>query len=157
MATTPKRPSALHNRAGGYHTLVRELRAIEHEHQERWLATIGDAGAALREWRASIVSDLGGEESLSAMELAIVDMIVRSHLLVCSIDRYLLSLPSPVNRQRHQAFPIVLQRQQLVDSLARNLERLGLKRRAKALPSLQEYLASKGAPENEAPQGEASP
>src|SRR5262245_35896780 len=71
---------------------------------------------------------------------AIIDMVVRSYLLICSIDRYLLSLPSPVNRQRHQLFAVVLQRDTLANSLARNLERLGLRRRAREVPSLASYV-----------------
>src|SRR5262249_15397592 len=108
---------------------------------DSWLSTLGDAGAALRAFRDGIIGDLGGKESLSAMELAIVEIIMRSHLLLSSIDRYILSLPVPVNRQRHQLFPVVLQRDTLANSLARNLERLGLRRRAKALPTLAEIMS----------------
>jgi len=49
-----------------------------------------------------------------------------------------------VNNSRRQLFPVVLQRQQLADSLARYMAQLGLKRRAKKVPSLSEYLSTKG-------------
>ena len=127
------------------YSVKRGLWELQQREQEKWLDALGEVGEALREWRAAIVTDLGGEESLSAMELAIVDTIVRSHLILCSVDRYLLSIPSVVNRQKHELFAVVLQRDTLANSIARNLERLGLERRAKALPSIQEYMAGKDA------------
>jgi len=39
-----------------------------------------------------------------------------------------------------------VQRQQLADSLARHLERLGLERRARPVPDLSTYLAEKPPP-----------
>jgi hypothetical protein len=39
---------------------------------------------------------------------------------------------------------VVLQRQQLADALARYMNQLGLERRAREVPTLGEYLASKG-------------
>jgi len=47
----------------------------------------------LRERRAAIVADLGGEKSLLPMELALLNVVVRSHLILSSVDRYLLTLP----------------------------------------------------------------
>jgi hypothetical protein len=104
---------------------------------ESWLDQLGEAGVALRQWRGEIISDLGGEESITAMERALVETLTRSYLILESIDRYLVSLPSVVNKQKHATFTVVMQRQQLADSLARNLERLGLRRRAKEVTLAQ--------------------
>jgi hypothetical protein len=54
-----------------------------------------------------------------------------------------------VDRQRHALFPATLQRQQLADSLARNLGRLGLKRRPKQLPTLPAFIAEHDAQKHE--------
>jgi hypothetical protein len=60
------------------------------------------------------------------------------------VDAYLLGLPSLVNRQRRVLFPVVTQRTQLAEQLAKTLERLGLQRVAREVPSLSAYLAAKG-------------
>lgn len=105
-------------------------------------------GRALYDWRAALVADLGGADAISTQQLALVDLAVRSKLLVDSVDAYVLTMPSPVNKRRRQLFAVVMQRQQLADSLARTLERLGLERRAQELPTLDRYLATKATPTN---------
>jgi hypothetical protein len=100
-------------------------------------------GRALIAWRVQLVSDLGGEEAISTQQSALVDLAVRTKLLVESVDAYLLAMPSPVNKQRRSLFPVVMQRQQLAESLARTLERLGLERKVRELPDLHQYLAGK--------------
>ncbi|MFQ5947021.1 MAG: hypothetical protein ACE5NC_12380 [Anaerolineae bacterium] len=109
--------------------------------RENWLESLGDVGDALKAWKADLVSDLGGEEAVSTQELAVVELAVKTHLLLESVDRWLLEQPSLVNKSRRQLFPVVLQRQQLADALARYMGQLGLKRRARPVPSLQEYIA----------------
>jgi hypothetical protein len=144
MATPAKHHSRLSKKPSGHYSLSTALKIVSENARKlddkSWIATLGEAGTALAAFRAGIVADLGGEENISSMERAIIDMIVRSHLLVASIDRYILSLPCPVNRQRHTLYPVVAQRDQLANSLCRNLERLGLKRRPKPLPSLAEKM-----------------
>ena len=57
-----------------------------------------------------------------------------------TIDNWILSQPSLVNKSKKMLLPVVVQRQQLADGLARYLKDLGLHRRAKNL-SLHEILA----------------
>jgi len=49
----------------------------------------------LREWRESLVADLGGTDAVTTQQLALVDMAVRSKLLVDSVDAYVLAMASP--------------------------------------------------------------
>ncbi len=51
--------------------------------------------------------------------------------------------PSLVLHRKRAVLPVLLQRQQLGDSLARTLERLGLERRARDVQTLATYLAEK--------------
>lgn len=111
--------------------------------REGWLEGLGEVGATLQAWQADLVADLGGEAAVSAQERAVVELAVKTHLLLESVDRWLLEQPSLVNKSRRQLFPVVLQRQQLADALARYMTQLGLRRRAKPVPSLQEYLAAR--------------
>ena len=108
-----------------------------------WLQHLGEIGEALRQWQHAIVTDLGGEENLSSMERSIIEMATKTHLFLASVDRFLLEQPCLVNRSRRQLFPVVLQRQQLADALSRYMSQLGLKPRARPVPSLTDYLAMK--------------
>ena len=133
----------------GLHALQNALKAVGQE--EGWLESLGEVGEALKAWEADLVADLGGEEAVSAQERAVVELAVKTHLLLESVDRWLLEQPSLVNKSRRQLFPVVLQRQQLADALARYMTALGLKRRSKPVPALGDYLKTRygqeGAPE----------
>ncbi len=75
------------------------------------------AAQALVAWRRELLSDLGGEESVSAQQMALVDMAVRTRLYVDSLDAWLMEQESLVNRKRKSVLPVLRERQQLVDSL----------------------------------------
>src|SRR2546428_8155982 len=72
-------------------------------------------------------------------------MAVRTKLLVDSVDAYVLSMPSPVNRQRRCLWPVVRERQALVGQLQSILRDLGLERRQQPVADLATYLASRTA------------
>ncbi len=111
--------------------------------QDNWIESLGDVGQELKVWQASIIADLGGEENISAMERSLVELATKTHLLLASVDRFLLAQPSLVNKSKRQLFSVVLQRQQLADGLARYMSQLGLKRRTKPAPTIQDYLAAR--------------
>jgi hypothetical protein len=110
---------------------------------------------AIARWRASIVNSLGGEENLSAQELCLVEQACRNRFILDSIDCFLFEQRSLVNRKRKTAPPVLTTRMQVDGALTRTLSVLGLKRREKPVPTLQEYLESKEREEaNAAPQDE---
>ena len=80
---------------------------------------------------------------MSTQQLAVVDLAVRTKLLLDSIDAWLLQQPSLVNKRKKALLPAVHQRQQLADALSRYMGQLGLERKAKRAPPLDEYLAEK--------------
>lgn len=98
-------------------------------------------GRALSAWRADLVADLGGDPSTA--QLAVIDLAVKTKLLLDSIDAWLLTQPSLVNKRRRTLLPVVRERQSLADALARYLGQLGLERRVKPIPDLQAYLDAK--------------
>jgi hypothetical protein len=98
---------------------------------------------ALMEWRHELERDLGGVENLSAQQRTIIELACRSRLFLDSIDSWLLTLDSVVNKRARAVFPVFRERQALSDQLARLLERLGLERAAPAATSLQQYIADK--------------
>jgi hypothetical protein len=105
---------------------------------------------ALEGWRDQLLSDLGGSDQISTQQRAIISLAVQTKLLLDSIDAWLLTQPTLINARKRAVLPAVLQRQTLADALARYLVQLGLERKVKQLPSLQEYLKTKQHPEGAA-------
>jgi hypothetical protein len=98
---------------------------------------------ALTNWQVELVNDLGGPGAISKQQEVIVDLAVKTHLLLQSIDNWLLQQKSLINFRKKSVLPVVRERQQLVDSPSRYMAMLGLERRAKPVPALSEYLTKK--------------
>jgi hypothetical protein len=98
---------------------------------------------ALNELREDLVRDLGGPEAISTQQNAIIGVALRTHLLLESLDAFIFSMNSPVNKRRRSVYPIVRERQALADALARYMAMLGLEKRKPPAKSLTEYLAEK--------------
>jgi hypothetical protein len=93
-------------------------------------------------WRGEVEQDLGGPESLSAQQHTVLDIAMRTKLVLDSTDYWLVKQASLVDKRHKQLFPIVQQRAALADSLLRQLSALGLGRKAKHVQSLSDYLAA---------------
>ena len=102
------------------------------------------AAQALLAWRRELVADLGGEDSISAQQRALVELAARTRLYVDSLDAWIMEQPSLVNARKRAVHPILLQRQQLADALARYMTALGLERKSKGVMDLKSYLAERG-------------
>jgi hypothetical protein len=98
-------------------------------------------GRALHEWRASLLADLGGADVVSTQQVALVELAVRTKLLVDSVDAYVLAMPSPVNRQKRCLHPVVKERQSPVAQLQSLLRDLGLERKAHTIDLASEIAA----------------
>ncbi len=132
----------------GHYVLSKALKTIGN--QDGWVESLGDVGEALKAWKAALIDDLGGEAEVSAMELSVIELACKTHLLLASVDRFLLEQKSLVNKSKRQLFPIVLQRQTLADALSTYMKQLGMKKKSKPPTSLTDYLATKqdGAKQN---------
>jgi hypothetical protein len=89
------------------------------------------------------VADLGGVDIISTQQQAVVDLAVKTKLILDSIDAWLLAQPTLINARKRSLLPAVRERGQLADSLLRLLLALGLERRARKVPDLAEYLRSR--------------
>jgi hypothetical protein len=119
-------PGNQNARRHGLYTLKRAV-------QERGLDAIDGRsalGRALREYRADLVRDLGGEANLSTAELHLVDLAVRDRLFLDSLDAALAERPL-LNRKRGSVAPALEARFRMADSATRRLQALGLKRRTR--------------------------
>ncbi len=132
---TPRRPHTTH----GLSILKRSVKELG----GRVIDQRTTLGKALTRWRSDLIEDLGGAETISTQQAALVDLAVKSKLLLDSIDTWLLTQPSLVNARKRSLLPAVRERQSLADGLARYLQALGLERRAKAAPDLKSYLAER--------------
>ena len=119
-------------------------------------------GRALHEWRTGLVADLGGEDGISTQQRALVEVAVRTKLMLDGVDAYVLGeLGSLVNKRRRCLHPVVRERQSLANQLQAVLRDLGLERKAKPVPSIQDYIQAHAArtsssppPHGEEPQGQ---
>jgi hypothetical protein len=88
------------------------------------------AGAqALLGWQKDLIHDLGGEHEVSAQERALIEQATRTRLFIGHIDAWVMESGLLIHRGKRALYPIVKERQALVDSLARLLVALGLQRR----------------------------
>jgi hypothetical protein len=99
------------------------------------------AGRELVAWRRELLEALGGVDVVSPQRRAIVDVIVRTKLYIDSLDAWLVEQPSLILKKRRAVLPVLKERQQLADSLTRQLTQVGLERRAKAVGTLADRLA----------------
>lgn len=99
-------------------------------------------GRAVKEWRDALATDLGGDTALSAQQRLVLDMVTMDKMLIDSIETYLLSQKSVVNRRKKAAYPILLQLAQLKDSMTRRLIALGLERKGKPPVRLHDILSA---------------
>lgn len=132
------------------HGLTLMKRAIR-EHGTRAIDRRTSLGKALDHWRSELVADLGGTDQVSTQQYTIITIAVKTKLLLDSLDTWLLKQPSLINYRKRSVHPVVLQRQQLADSLVRYMTQLGLEKKAKKVLSLSDYLnTGKAAPEPQA-------
>lgn len=112
---------------------------------------------AVRDWRAAVASDLGGQDVLSQAQRTLLDVAAQDVVLLSVADTWLRENASGIINRRRRAFvPLVEQRLRVASHLAGLLETLGLKRVAKPVPSLGEYLSRRSAPPGRDPKSETT-
>ena len=97
------------------------------------------AARDLMTWRDAIVTDLGGEENVSAQRHALLDLAVKTKLLLDGLDVWLLNQETLVS-EKGKAADMLHVRMRLSDSLAKYLEKLGLERRLPDKHDLSAYV-----------------
>lgn len=105
------------------------------------------AGVFLRRFREESTAQLGGD--LTPAQIILVEEAAKSALIVKAIGEYIIQQDSLVCDG--ELLPIVRQREQLVTALTRLLTTLGLERKAKPVPDLTAYIASKARPAEPSP------
>ena len=137
MKATPSKIRG--NRFAEKHGLITLKRAVK-QLGNRAIDKRTTTGRELAKWRNDLIADLGGQDTISTQQAALVELAVRSKLLLDSVDMWLLVQPSLINVRKRALLPVVVQRQALAYALARYLSQLGLKRVIKT-KTLDQILA----------------
>lgn len=112
---------------GASSLLAKGLNALTARVKVRGLEAIDKRSApagALLAWRGELITDLGGDDAVSAQERAVVELAVPTKLYVDSLDAGLLEQPSLVLKRRLFVLPVLVERQRLADSPSRLLGQL---------------------------------
>lgn len=131
-STVPSKPKTTH----GLRTLKRAVKTLGGRVIDRRTTL----GKALASWRADLIEDLGGPTAVSTQQEALVDLAVKTKLMLDSIDSWILTQGTLINSRKRALLPVVRERTQLADALARYIGSLGLERKRSGTPSLQALL-----------------
>ncbi len=123
----------------GLYTMKQSIKALGNRTVDQRTAV----GKALAEWRADLLHDLGGETSVSTQEMALVHEAVTTKLILDSINTWLLSQHSLINKRTRAVIAVVRDRNTLVTTLRGLLGDLGLSRRSKTVTDLTTYVETK--------------
>jgi hypothetical protein len=126
----------------GLTQLRRAVQSLGARPLDQALDPASPVGQALAAWRRDLTADLGGADVVTTAQAQVVEIAVRTRLLLDSVDAWLLQQGRVINGRTRSAFPAVIQRQRLADGLVRHLETLGLERRARG-PDLARALAER--------------
>jgi len=74
---------------------------------------------------------------------ALLDLVIRQKLMLDSVDTWILSQPSIINKRAKSVIPIVRERTAIAESLVRHMQALGLELKGAQVPNLADYLKSK--------------
>jgi hypothetical protein len=100
---------------------------------------------AVRDWKAAVAEDLGGDVTLSQAQRTLLEAAAVDVVLLGVADAWLRENASSVVNKRKRAFvPLVEQRLRVATHLAGLLETLGLKRVPKPVPTLGELMSDGG-------------
>lgn len=114
------------NRRYQFGNLRRELEEHCEANGEAWIASLGPLGRPLQQWVDGVIDALGGEDRVTPQRKTMIILAAKSLLIAESVDRFIFSMPSVINRSRKQLFGIVEQRGSLVAHLFRQLQAIGI-------------------------------
>jgi hypothetical protein len=99
-----------------------------------------------REYRQALIQDLGGDHEITTAQRSLVSVITGSWLILQTIDAYVFETAQShglINRRKRSLYRVTEQRMQVADSLTKQLDKLGITRRAKPLLTIDELLRAK--------------
>ena len=98
------------------------------------------AAQAVLGWQEDLIDDLGGAAAVSTAQKTLVELAVRTRLMLENVDAFIMRQPSLVNKAKRSIYPIVRERNSLANTLTNILAQLGLERRERDLGNIRQYL-----------------
>jgi hypothetical protein len=120
----------------GVHGLKRAIKTLGARSIDR-RTTVGRHHA---EWRGNLIDALGGVQELTPQKIALIDEVVLTKLILDSINAWIVSQPTLINKRSRSVITAVRDRSGLVSVLRMLLGDLGLERKATRVLSLTDYL-----------------
>jgi hypothetical protein len=106
-----------------------------------WEQSVTENVGAARAVSAIARRDLGGD--LTRAQETILEAAAQAWVILSSLDDYIARQPSLVTKKR-RVVDVVVQRMQIAEGLAKNLERLGLERKAMPIATIREQAGLDG-------------
>jgi hypothetical protein len=106
----------------------------------------GQLAVILAEHETSYLADLGGRENVSNMEAGVCRRLAETDLFLALVRaRVITAAGQPRRMTWAQTQTVATLHARLADTFARLAQALGLKRRAKTVPDLNDYLRQRAA------------
>ena len=122
---------------------IRHALSILTKENDDWFAGLGAVGEVVRSWKAELINDLGGDDAVSTQQRVIIDLAIKTFVILDRFDAWFLPQVAAVDKRTKTLLPMVRERQQLADTLARYMAQLDLKPKAKLAKGPREYAAWK--------------
>jgi hypothetical protein len=119
-------------RTHGLHTMRRTLTTLTTSR----LDGRSKVAVAARMFKADVAADLGG--NLSRAQEVILEDAAQTWVIRSALDDYIMRQGSLVTKKR-ALLPVVRERMQVAEHLAKQLERLGLERKPQPIETLEQY------------------
>ena len=132
-----RRPGAGRPRTHGVVTLRKTLRALT----TRRLDGRSALSVAIRQFKADIARDLG--DDLTRAQRVILEDAAQTWIIRQALDDFIARQPSLVTKKR-AVLPVVRERMQVAEHLAKQLDRLGLKRVPMAVADIRQLAGLPG-------------
>ena len=99
----------------------------------------------LVEWRTGIVNDLGGPEAISSQQTTLIELAVRTKLMLEHIDSFILAQDSIIDLERKSLYPVVRERGTLANTSGVFTRAVGIGAKAAARAQSAELFGREGA------------
>jgi hypothetical protein len=98
-----------------------------------------EVAAVRRERRDALVAQLGGPDEVTPAQAQLIELAVSASMQLDSVDSYLLTLPSLVDKRGKRVWPVVRDRAALSAHLQSLLRDIGVERRARPVQTALGY------------------
>ena len=97
-------------------------------------------------FRDHLIAQLGGAEEITPAQAKLIDLAARTGAMLDHIDAWLLAQDSLIDTEERTLLPVVYERQAVSSHLAKLLKLIGIGRRVKPVPTIDELLRAQQEP-----------